>query len=393
MLNSHNQNANLSGHNNSKIKAILHFLNRFELIQIFAITSLVIIGLIFIHTTGLQRGTDAEFKKQIIWLILGGIVYFSISFIDFKYFKYFLIPFYLLTILLLIVVFIPGIGRNVNGSWRWIDLKIMRLQPSELAKISTLLMISWVMSLEWFNINRIDCLALAGAIVGLPFLLILIEPDLGSSLVLIPIAILVIFIAGFRWRNIIIVSILAIVLGAGAILNEVYQIKPLLRGYQRARIDIFLNPERDPLGRGWNQMQAKNAMGSGGFSGKGIGKGTINTLGYLPKMVSNNDFIFSVIGEEWGFVGSAYLVLMYVLLIISTIRVALSAVEPFGVYFAVGVMGIIVTHSFINMGMSIGITPVTGLPLPLVSYGGSFMLSSMIMFGMLQSIFAHRKRG
>ncbi len=393
MLNSHTTNTNLSSHDDSKIKMILHFLNRFEWIQIFAIISLVIIGLIFIRTTGLQRGTDAAFKKQIVWLILGGIVYFSISFIDFKYFKYVSVPFYLLVILLLIAVFIPGIGRKVYGAWRWIDLKVMRLQPSELAKISTLLMLSWVMSLEWFNINKLKCLLLAGAIVGLPFSLIVIEPDLGSSLVLIPIAIFVVFVAGYRWRNIIIISILAIIFGTGAILNEVYKIKPALKPYQRERVAVFINPERDPLGRGWNQMQAKNAMGSGGLTGKGIGKGTINTLGFLPETVSNNDFIFSVIGEELGFLGSAYVVLMYVLLIISIIRVALCAAEPFGVYFAVGVMGIIVIHSFVNMGMSIGIAPVTGLPLPFVSYGGSFMLSSMIMFGMLQSIFAHRKRG
>ena len=392
-INQHSSNATLKSHTNDKFKRILHFLNRFEWLQIFAIASLVTIGLIFIHSTGLQRGSETEFKKQIIWLGLGLITYFGISFIDFKYFKYLSVPFYIFVLLLLIVVFIPGIGRKVYGAWRWIDLKVMRLQPSELAKISTLLMLAWVMSLEWFNINKLKCLAITVAIVGIPFSLIVIEPDLGSSLVLIPIAIFVIFAAGYRWRNIIIIGILTIILGAGAILNEVYQIKPLLKGYQRERIAVFLNPERDPLGRGWNQMQAKNAMGSGGLTGKGIGKGTINTLGYLPETVSNNDFIVSVIGEELGFMGTSYLVLMYILLIISTIRIALSAVDPFGVYFAVGILGIILIHSFVNIGMSIGIAPVTGLPLPLVSYGGSFMLSSMIMFGMLQSIFTHRKKG
>ncbi|UDQ99360.1 rod shape-determining protein RodA [Lentisphaerota bacterium WC36G] len=392
-INLHNSNHSLNSKNeNSKLSAVIHFLSRFEWIQIFAIISLATIGLIFIYSTGLQRDSDAEFKKQIIWLSLGFITFISLSFFEVKLFKYGSLPFYLFVLSLLIIVLIPGIGLKIYGARRWLDLKIMRLQPSELAKISTLLMLSWVMSLEWFNINKFKCLMIAGAIVGLPFSLIVIEPDLGSSLVLIPVAIFVIFVAGYRWRNIIIISILGIILSLGGIINEVYQIKPLLKGYQRERVAVFLNPERDKLGRGWNQMQAKNAMGSGGLTGKGVGKGTINTLGYLPKTVSNNDFIFSVIGEELGFLGSAYLVFMYILLIISTIRIALCASEPFGVYFAIGVLGIILIHSFVNMGMSIGICPVTGLPLPLVSYGGSFMLSSMIMFGMLQSIYAHRKR-
>ena len=384
---------NLINQQKEKINIIgkLKFLKRFDYLQLFAISALMITGLIFLYTADIRQGNTSYFTKQILWICISFGAWLMLSFMDYKNFKYLAIPAYIFTIFLLIIVLIPGIGELKWGARRWLDLKVMKLQPSELAKISTLMIISLLASQKWFKINKFKHLTIIGAATGLPFLLILIEPDLGSSLVLAPMFIFVVFAAGYRWRNIIIVAILAIIFGTTAVFNEVYQVKPLLKNYQLERIKVFLDPNRDPRGRGWNQLQAKNAIGSGGFAGKGLMQGTVNGLGYLPKNVSHNDFIFSVIGEEAGFLGTSGVTFMFLLLIISALRTAVVAEDKFGRFFSVGVAGVIFMHSFVNMGMSIGIAPVTGLPLPLVSYGGSFMLSTMIMLGMMQSIYAKRK--
>jgi rod shape determining protein RodA len=160
-----------------------------------------------------------------------------------------------------------------------------------------------------------------------------------------------------------------------------------LRDYQKERIMVFLNPERDLNNRGYNQFQARLAVGSGGLYGKGFGKGTQNTLGFLPQSVSNNDFIFSVIAEETGFIGATALILTYILLIYTMLRTAWVAADPFGRYIAVGIAVVFFVHSFVNIGMSLGIMPITGLPLPQVSYGGSFLIFTMFCLGILQSIY------
>ena len=196
---------------------------------------------------------------------------------------------------------------------------------------------------------------------------------------------------GLRWRYIVVGATVAISLLTVEGLNEYYQVKPLLKNYQRQRIEVFMHPEKDVKRRGWNQLQAKLAVGSGGVAGKGFMQGTQNELGFLPQTVSNTDFIFSVIAEETGFFGVSLLVLLYGLLIYSILRTAVLAVDKFGQYVACGTAAIIFMHTFVNMGMSVGVMPVTGVPLPLVSYGGSFLLTIMIYLGLIQSIYARRR--
>ena len=166
----------------------------------------------------------------------------------------------------------------------------------------------------------------------------------------------------------------------------------MLRPYHKARIHVFLNPGSDPLNKGWNQMQSELAVGSGGLTGKGFMQGTQNQLGYLPQTVSNSDFIFSVIAEETGFVGSVLLLGMYALLMISIFRTALIASDDFGRYLCTGIGAVFALHTIVNIGMSIRLMPVTGLPLPLVSYGGTFMLATLSCLGMVQSVYANRSR-
>ena len=232
---------------------------------------------------------------------------------------------------------------------------------------------------------------LAGAVVTLiPVALIVVEPDLGSAIVCVPVFLAILFCAGLKWRWILIGVCAVALLGSAIVLNETMRFKPLLTNYQRARIRTFLNPEYDRAGAGYNAYQAKLAVGSGGLTGKGVGEGTQNTLGFLPQTVANNDFIFSVIAEETGFFGALALICAYVLLLYSILRTAFLTEDIFGRSLCVGVATMFFTHMFINIGMSVGVMPITGLSLPLVSRGGSFTVVSLAALGMVQAVHRHR---
>ncbi len=373
-------------------KSFTH-LKSYDYIQIFAIVSLLTIGLIFICSTGKQVGTPGamgDWIKQIKWILVSILAWSFFAGIDYRKLKPLAGIFYGITILLLIAALL--FGPKINGAQRWLVLSHLgiRLQPSELTKLSIVFFLSAILSARGFDINKFKNMLIVGGVILLPFLLIAVEPDLGSALIIIPLSAFIIFAAGLRWRYIIIASsIVVVVLGAETI-NEVYEIRPLLKNYQKERVLTFLDPERDLNNRGYNQFQAKLAVGSGGMYGKGIGQGTQNTLGYLPQSVSNNDFIFSVIAEETGFLGCFVLIMFYLLLFYSILRTAFLTPDHFGRYIAIGMAGIFLAHSFINMGMSAGLTPVTGLSLPFVSYGGSFIISAMCGLGVCQSIYRHK---
>ena len=284
------------------------------------------------------------------------------------------------------------IGVKVYGATRWLSIAPlgMRLQPSEFCKLALVMVLSAMFASPMFKVNRLPCLLLGAGTVALPFVLIVREPDLGSALILLPIYLAILFTAGLKWRYILLAGVAISILGGVVVLNEAMQFRPMLKEYQRDRIRVFLNPELDRTDTGYNSYQARLAVGSGGLTGKGIGEGTQNTLGFLPQTVSNNDFIFSVIAEEVGFLGCLLLLAAYLALFYSIIRTAFLTVDPFGRYLAVGIAGIFFTHCFINIGMSIGLAPVTGLSLPFVSYGGSFMLMGLAACGLLQSVYRYR---
>jgi rod shape determining protein RodA len=378
---------------NSFFRRSFNYLKEYDYIQIFAVAALLTIGVIFIYSTGRQVGTPVAlgfWLKQIQWIIVSFGVWALFSATDYRTLKPLTVVFYFISILLLVAVLV--FGPKINGAQRWLIIKPsgLRLQPSEMAKLSLILFLSTILSARGFNINKFKNMCIVGVAVLLPFLLIAVEPDLGSSLILLPLSAVIIFAAGLRWRYIIIiVSFLAVVITA-EVLNEVYKVYPLLKNYQLERVLTFLDPERDLNDRGYNQHQAKLAVGSGGIYGKGIGQGTQNSLGYLPQSVSNNDFIFSVIAEETGFLGCSFLIFLYLLLFYSMLRTAFLTPDHFGRYIAVGMTGIFLAHSFINMGMSAGLTPVTGLSLPFVSYGGSFIITAMCGLGICQSVYRHR---
>ncbi|MCK4983215.1 MAG: FtsW/RodA/SpoVE family cell cycle protein, partial [Victivallaceae bacterium] len=298
-------------------RKLLNYLKDYDYIQIFAIVSLLITGLIFIYSTGEQVGTPTAagaWIKQIKWIAVSIPAWFFFAGFDYRNLKPFTVVFYALTILLLIAVLL--FGPKINGAQRWLIFRSigLRLQPSELTKLSVILFLSSLLSTHGFNINKFRNMLIISGVIILPFLLIAIEPDLGSSLILLPLSAFIIFAAGLRWRYIIIASSFVLVVLGAEIINEIYEIRPLLKNYQKERVLTFLDSERDLNNRGYHQFQAKLAVGSGGMHGKGIGQGTQNTLGYLPQSVSNNDFIFSVIAEETGFSGCLALITLYILL-------------------------------------------------------------------------------
>ncbi len=371
------------------------FASGIDFIQIGALLCLIGTGLLFIYSTGAQIGGDhaaSFFFRQLRWIGAGGILWLFCSLIDYRKIQYRILAvlFYLVTIVLLVLVFF--IGVKVYGATRWLSIAPlgMRLQPSEFCKLALVMVLSAMFASPMFKVNRLPCLLLGAGTVALPFVLIVREPDLGSALILLPIYLAILFTAGLKWRYILLAGVAISILGGAVVLNEAMQFRPMLKEYQRDRFRVFLNPELDRTDTGYNSYQARLAVGSGGLTGKGIGEGTQNTLGFLPQTVSNNDFIFSVIAEEVGFLGCLLLLAAYLALFYSIIRTAFLTVDPFGRYLAVGIAGIFFTHCFINIGMSIGLAPVTGLSLPFVSYGGSFMLMGLAACGLLQSVYRYR---
>ncbi len=389
----------------------MRFLQSFDFVQIGALALLLGIGVVFIHSTGVQIGTSgamSTYLKQLQWITLGSIGYLIISVTDYRKLLIPSVLFYFVSLILLVLVFF--IGLKIYGAQRWINIPGlgMRLQPSELAKLAVIMTLAALFSSRIFAIReeaevsvyrkrsgQLLGLAAALVIIAIPFLLIVRQPDLGSALILPPIGAAIIFVAGLRWRSMAWLLGIVLIIFTVAVANEVAAYrgvsfaKPLLKPYQRERVLTFLDPERDISGRGHNALQARLAVGSGGLSGKGVGQGTQNLLGFLPQTVSNNDFIFSVIAEETGFLGCLVLVAAYLVLFYSILRTAVIAADPFGRYIAVGIFTMFFAHVHINMGMSIGLAPVTGLPLPFVSYGGSFILTAMSAMGLLQSIYRH----
>ncbi len=366
---------------------------RLDLMQIIAVIALLTVSVFFIRTTDIQleRIISPFWKKQIVWIGVGIVAWTFFAFTNYKLFQHWWWIVYLLAIILLIAVLIPEIGIKIKGARRWLQFGGIRFQPSELGKFAVIISVSFLISIKDFSVNKSGHLFLLIFVVAIPFVLIAIEPDLGSALVIFPLVASLLFVAEIKWKYAI--PIILIVMSGYLFRISVFETLKeykVLKEYQLKRIEIFLNPESDIKGRGWHQYQANLAVGSGGFWGKGLGNGTQNTLGYLPE--THTDFIFSVIAEEGGFIGCIILLGLYGLLFLSVLRAAIFARDRFGRALAIGIGTLLFFHTFVNIGMSIGLTPVTGLPLPLVSYGGSFIVITMMYLGILQSIYAHRKR-
>ncbi len=287
---------------------------------------------------------------------------------------------YIINILLLVVVLF--VGRSAYGARRWISLGFFNMQPSELMKLTL------VMALARYFSNDVNLdgytlrdLLVPALMVALPAGLIIVQPDLGSGLILLAVAFTVFLFVKINFKSLLILFFVTAVS-----LPLVYNFA--LKDYQKRRVVIFLDPSLDPKGSGYNSIQSRIAVGSGMLTGKGFMKGTQTQLNFLPE--HHTDFIFSVFSEEHGFFGSIFLVALYVMLFLSGIRIAIRSGNRLGVLLAVGCVAIFFWHSFVNIGMVLGLMPVVGVTLPFMSYGGTSMIVSFMLLGVLQSIALRR---
>ncbi len=347
------------------------------------------------------------YAHQILWYVFGLGAAVAMLAIEYGRLARWAGLFYWLAILLLGAVFL--VGSTVNGAKRW----ILGVQPSEFAKIAFILLLANVLSCPAKELRRPRVFFAVLGFTLLPFVLILKEPDLGSALVLLPTGLVMMLVAGtpkrFLIRLVGIVGLLATLFVVDVFFLPTGWWQIPMQPYQRDRLAIYFGcdythfapPNATPaelqrlrqkeLDDAYNVRQALISVGSGGLFGKGWRQGTQNALGYLPRAVAHNDFIFSVIAEEEGFVGSVIVITLYAVVLFTGLRIAGSARDRLGKLVAVGVVTLIFSHVFINIGMNIRIMPVTGVPLPLLSYGGSSVLCSLIAVGLMQNIHIHRR--
>jgi rod shape determining protein RodA len=367
------------------IKRYVAALKRMNWLLVVAMMLLAVGSIAFIYSAsygGPGQPMPSLFKWQAIWFGVGLSVFLVTALVDYRLICQWAAVWYALAIGLLVLVLV--IGSPVHGARSWLGIGRLGIQPVEFAKLAVIVAISYYLFHQSAETKK-RWATIAGALglVLVPAVLILAQPDLGSTLVLIPICFGLMFVAGVRVKHLVAVALM------GLMLMPIAWLK--LKTYQKNRLTVFLNPNRDPLGAGWNLNQSLIAVGSGGWSGKGYLQGTQNQLGYMPRPVTPSDFLFSVIGEEKGFVGSLCVVGLYAVILFSGLRIAAEARDRLGMLLATGVVAMLFFHVFINVGMTIGLMPITGLPLPLLSYGGSFVLASMTALGLLQNVWIHRR--
>jgi rod shape determining protein RodA len=339
-----------------------------------AMGGLVILSATTLASLHIGRAGGNVAVRQLAWFGIGLLALLIAASIDYRRLVRLAPMIYLLGLAGLIAVFV--MGRTVSGARRWILLGPMSVQPSETFKLCFVLMTAWVLTSRWAQPVGKTTLALTLPVVAVPAVLIVKQPDLGTALLLFPVLIALLVGAGIRLR----------LLGGLALAG--LAATPLvwfaMKEYQRERILVFLDPFRDPLGSAYNVIQAKIAIGSGQLLGKGVAGATQSRLAFLPER--HTDFIFAVFAETWGFVGCLVLLTCYALLLLRGFDIAASTREPVGRLVALGVTALIATQVLVNVGMVTGLLPVVGVPLPLMSYGGTSMLVSLTGLGLLLSV-------
>lgn len=396
-------------------KRTLLLFRRLDLLALLLHGALLVIGVLFIRGAGVEAGGGmAEmWQRQLIWITVGLLIYVTCAACDYRWLGRQSWLLYLggLGVLLLLLV----LNKSINSSRSWLVIPgFGMLQPSELMKPVVLLFMCWAFTHPVLRHSWIPPVMVLFGIVGLPLVLILLQPDFGTALVYMPFTFMLLFVDGLKWRRLFLAALAAfLLLPLGFQVLRPHQqdrlkvflevpshfalaaVSPFLGEGRRVRLQeaqrrFFVKADGQPFDN-WNAQQSLLAVGSGGFLGKGYLKGTQYVLGYLPKTVAPTDFIFSVIAEETGFVGASCVVCLLICLILCVCRTALLAADDFGSFLAIGIAAIFATHTFINIGMTIQAAPIIGIPLPFVSYGGSFMFGSMILAGLGQSV--HMRRG
>jgi rod shape determining protein RodA len=401
-----------------------HLKDKFDFGLIIPVIILFIIGLTAIYSSTFSNAiAQGNFQKQIIWGIVALIVFFITYSVPTNTFKQMTFPSYFIAIIFLIVVLL--IGQRISGAKSWLAIGSFGFQPSEFAKLATILMLSKYLSRQNADIDAFKDLLFTLAIGFIPIMLILLEPDMGTAFVFIAMILTLIFWKGISVFAMFVVlspgfvavsslfglyyffgallfvlamlfvfrkdiffsgSIFAFNLASGFFADYVFK---ALSPHQQKRIQAFIDPMSDPLGSGYNTIQAKVAIGSGGLFGKGFLEGNQTQLQFIPEQWT--DFIYCVIGEEFGFVGAIITVGLFTFLFFRILKIATGSKDEFLSLLSIGILSVYFAHFIINIGMVVGIMPVIGLPLPFISYGGSSLVVNMIMLGILANIYRTRK--
>ncbi len=347
---------------------------------------LVVIGLVSLyslghHGLGATGGNNPYFIQQLAWEAIAFPVCIGCWLLNYKLWDRFVWLLYIFNIIFLVLLLI--IGRKISGASSWFSLGIMRFQPSEFAKILFIVTFAGYLSRYRQNLRKLNFVALAFLQFLIPFGLILIQPDMGTAMVFVMVFYGMIYVAGVDGLTI---FVSLVVFASGAIAASPY----VLKGYQFKRLTAFLSPETDPLGAGYQLIQSKVAIGSGGMLGKGIFHGTQAALGFLP--TAHSDFVFSTFAEQTGYIGGLAVILLFAWFLFRVVKTGSEAEDLFAMYIAAGVFCMIAFQSLINIGMTLGVFPITGIPLPFMSYGGSSLLMNSIAVGILLNISTRRRK-
>jgi len=362
-------------------------LRHLDPVLLVAVLALGIVGLATIysatHASLVAQRIDPGFylTKQLTFVTLGIVAILVAASFDYRFAKVYAGIVYVASLALLVLVRTP-LGTTIRGSQRWFQLFGFQLAPSEIAKLALVAMLAAFLSGLRSSDLSLQDLYRATAIAAIPGLLVFLQPDLGTSIVMVAILVGILVVAGARARHLGVLALTAIVLIFGALQLG------LVKDYQIARLTAFFDPQNDPQRTDYNRNQAEIAIGSGGLFGTGYLNGTQTNLDFVPEQ--HTDFIFTVIGEEFGFVGAIFVLLLFALLIWRAVRIALLAKEPFGTYLAAGIASMLAIQVFVNVGMTLGIMPITGIPLPFVSYGGSSFLTNCVAVGLLLNVHMRR---
>ncbi|MDA3799250.1 MAG: rod shape-determining protein RodA [Kiritimatiellae bacterium] len=390
-------------------KKILSKIKRMSLPLSIIVLIILITGIFFIYSAcyiSEDLPVKGLYKKQIVWSVAGIAAYMFFALNDYRKFRKYSWLFYFGSIVCLLLVLFAGV--RIGGARRWFSVPVVGIliQPSEIAKMATMVLMGSILSQPHTYIEKGWTFFKVLMIAFFPIGLIMLEPDLSSAIILLPVALSMMFVSNLPLKYIfgivgigvvfvlIVLSVLLLPdkLGVSEQGQEKFLNTVGLRLYHKHRIMVFLNLDEDPMGTGWNKRQSQIAVGSGGTFGKGFLNGTQNILGYLPRTVAPTDFIYSVIAEEKGFLGSIVVLSLYAGIFLLSLQVAYLTWDRFGRLLCVGFTTLLFCHVFINISMTVGIMPVTGLPLPLLSYGGTIMLISMSELGIIQSVYVHSRK-
>jgi rod shape determining protein RodA len=332
------------------------------------------IGLATVHSASSEMPVD-YLPRQALWLGIGVLLLVAAMSIDYHLLLDFSIVLYAVGLVLLVLVLVAGTSHG--GAAHWARIGPWQFQPSEFAKLATILVLARYLSGLNRRVLELPQILVAVAIVAVPMVLVLVEPDLGSSMMFAPILLGMLLVAGVRLRVLLIAALAAVVLAAGMWSFG-------MKSYQRQRVLTFLSPETDPLGAGYQVRQSKIAVGSGEMTGKGYMQGTQSQLRFLP--VRHTDFILSVLAEEWGFLGVVTVLGLYCLYVASAARIAMRARDRAGILLVTGLLSVLIFHVLYNSSMVVGFVPITGIPLPFLSYGGSFTMVNFVGTGTMLGV-------